>query len=255
MTGVHIGNVLVSLVLAGVALAIGYFWKAPIQKNMAVGIIRSFIQLIAVGYALQYVFALESVWLISLVILVMIVVGSQASYSLSKKVRGSFYISFVSIASGSIITLCFMLILDIIKFEARFIIPLSGMIISNAMNAASLTINRVSSEIGSNRLAIETALSLGKNRRDSSSVYRKNAVVAGMTSILNFLKTVGIVALPGAMTGMILAGVDPLEAVFWQLIVGYMLLSAVTISSIIAVELTTLKYFTAHHQLKLDNQP
>jgi putative ABC transport system permease protein len=120
-----------------------------------------------------------------------------------------------------------MLLLDIIKFEARFIIPLSGMIISNAMNAASLTINRVSSEINSNRLAIETALSLGKNRRESSSTYRKHAVVAGMTSILNFLKTVGIVALPGAMTGMILAGVDPLEAV-------------------------TLRYFTPYHQLKLE---
>jgi putative ABC transport system permease protein len=77
-------------------------------------------------------------------------------------------------------------------------------------------------------------------------------VVAGMTSILNFLKTVGIVALPGAMTGMILAGVDPLEAVFWQLIVGYMLLSSVTISSIIAVELSTLRYFTPYHQLKLE---
>lgn len=251
MTGVQIENVLVSLVLAAVALTIGYFWKAPVQRNMTVGIIRSFIQLIAVGYALKYIFALESVWLVSLVIIVMILVGSQASYSLSKQVRGAFQISFVSIATGSIVTLGFMLLLGIIKFEARFIIPLSGMIISNAMNAASLTINRVSSEINSNRLAIETALSLGRNRRESSSNYRKQAVVAGMTSILNFLKTVGIVALPGAMTGMILAGVEPLEAVFWQLIVGYMLLSSVTISSIIAVELTTLRYFTSHHQLKL----
>jgi putative ABC transport system permease protein len=252
VTGVQIENVLVSLVLAAVALIIGYFWKTPVQKNMAVGIVRSFIQLIAVGYALNYIFALESIWLVSLVIMVMILVGSQASYSLSKQVRGAFYISFISIAAGSIVTLGFMLLLDIIKFEARFIIPLSGMIISNAMNAASLTINRVSSEISSNRLAIETALSLGKNRRESSSTYRKHAVVAGMTSILNFLKTVGIVALPGAMTGMILAGVDPLEAVFWQLIVGYMLLSSVTISSIIAVELSTLRYFTPYHQLKLE---
>jgi putative ABC transport system permease protein len=71
-----------------------------------------------------------------------------------------------------------------------------------------------------------------------------------MTSILNFLKTVGIVALPGAMTGMILAGADPVEAVLWQLVVAYMLLSSVTISSIIAVELTMMRYFTPYHQLK-----
>ena len=252
MTGITIYDVLISLALAAIALVIGFFWKVPVRKNMSVGILRSFIQLVAVGYALEYVFALDSVWLISGVIFIMILVGSQASYSLAKKVKGSFYISFASIFAGSMITLGMMLILGIIDFKARFIIPLSGMIISNSMNATSLTINRISSDIVSNRLAIETALSLGKNRRDSSSQYQKQAVVAGMTSILNFMKTVGIVALPGAMTGMILAGADPLEAVFWQLIVGYMLLSSVTISSILAVELTTRKYFTPYHQLSLE---
>jgi putative ABC transport system permease protein len=252
MTGVTIENVLISLILAAVALAVGFFWKVPVQKNMSIGIIRSFIQLVAVGYALEYVFGLESKWLISAVILIMILTGSQASYSLSKKVKGAFLISFVSITAGSLVTLGLMLILSIIDYKARFIIPLAGMIISNSMNASSLTINRISSEIKSNRLAIETALSLGRNKRESSRPYQKQAIVAGMTTILNFLKTVGIVALPGAMTGMILAGADPLEAVFWQLIVGYMLLNSVTISTIIAVELTTQRYFTPYHQLKME---
>jgi putative ABC transport system permease protein len=252
MTGVTIENVLISLILAAVALAVGFFWKVPVQKNMSIGIIRSFIQLVAVGYALEYVFGLESKWLISAVILIMILTGSQASYSLSKKVKGAFLISFVSITAGSLVTLGLMLILSIIDYKARFIIPLAGMIISNSMNASTLTINRISSEIKSNRLAIETALSLGRNKRESSRPYQKQAIVAGMTTILNFLKTVGIVALPGAMTGMILAGADPLEAVFWQLIVGYMLLNSVTISTIIAVELTTQRYFTPYHQLKME---
>lgn len=252
MTGITPGNVLISLVLAAIALGIGIFWKIPVQKNMTVGIIRSFIQLIAVGYALKYVFDLESKWLISAVIIVMIVVGAHAARSLTKKVKGVFRIAFISIGAGSIITLGLMLLLKIINFEARFIIPLSGMIISNAMNASSLAINRISSDISSNRLAIETALSLGKNKRESCSDFQKNAMVAGMTSILNFLKTVGIVALPGAMTGMILAGASPVEAVLWQLVVAYMLLSSVTISSIIAVELTMMRYFTPYHQLKLN---
>ena len=71
-----------------------------------------------------------------------------------------------------------------------------------------------------------------------------------MLSTLNFMKTVGIVALPGAMTGMILGGADPLEAVLLQIIVAYMLLSAVTITSIVAVDLTVRKFFTPHHQLR-----
>ncbi len=73
-----------------------------------------------------------------------------------------------------------------------------------------------------------------------------------MTSILNFMKTVGIVALPGAMTGMILAGAEPLDAVLLQVIVAYMLLSATTITSVVAVEMTTRRFFTPAHQLRWD---
>jgi len=76
--------------------------------------------------------------------------------------------------------------------------------------------------------------------------YYRDAVKAGMISILNFFKTVGIVALPGAMTGMILAGVSPLEAVLIQLIVGYMLLSSVTISAIISAELAVRRFFNVN---------
>ena len=78
--------------------------------------------------------------------------------------------------------------------------------------------------------------------------------MAGMISILNFMKTVGIVALPGAMTGMILAGAEPLQAVLLQLIVGYMLLSAVTITSVATLEMTIRKFFTSSHQLILPNK-
>ena len=250
MTGIELKHVLLSFVLAAIAIAIGRWWKMPARKDMAIGSVRSFLQLVAVGYALKFIFDLESIWLVALVIVVMILVGSHASYSLSKHIKGSFMVSLFSITTGSLITLSIMLALDIIRLEARFIIPLSGMVISNSMNAVSLAINRIASDINSNRLAIETSLSLGKNRRQSSQRFRQQAIMAGMTSILNFMKTVGIVALPGAMTGMILAGADPLEAVYWQIIVVYMLLSSVTISSLMAVELTAKKFFTPFHQLK-----
>ncbi len=96
-----------------------------------------------------------------------------------------------------------MALLKIITFEARYIIPLGGMVIGNSMNAAALSINRITSDILSNKLPIETALSLGKSWRVSSALYIRNAVTTGMISILNSMKTVGLVALPGAMTGMI----------------------------------------------------
>ena len=152
--------------------------------------------------------------------------------------------------TGSFFTLAVMLALDIITLEARFIIPLGGMIIGNSMNATALAIDRLASDIDSNRLAIETSLSLGKSWRIASARFQRAAATAGMISILNSMKTLGIVALPGAMTGMILAGAEPLQAVFLQIIVVYMLLSAVTITSVVATELTIRKFFTRCHQLK-----
>ena len=98
-------------------------------------------------------------------------------------------------------------------------------------------------------MPIESALALGKSWREASSRFQRDAAVAGMLYILNFLKTVGLVALPGAMTGMILAGAEPLDAILLQIVVAYMLLSAVVVTSVVALELTVRRFFTAHHQL------
>jgi len=217
---------------------------------MALGSVRTFVQLIAVGYALELIFDLESLWLIALAILIMITVGAHAASSRIKQSEGAFQITFAAMIVGSLFTLAAMLLLDIIPLEARYVIPLAGMIISNSMNASALAIDRLVSDIQSNRPAIETALSLGKSWRVASGKFQRDAATTGMISILNVMKTVGIVALPGAMTGMILAGAEPLEAVLLQVIVAYMLLSSVTITSVVAVELTVRKFFTPFHQLR-----
>lgn len=245
-------EVFLSLVLVAIAIAVGRWWKIPVQKEMIWGTFRSFIQLVAVGYALEFIFNLDNIGLIFAVIMIMISVGAYTVAGRTKNTPSSFFIAFISITIGSLITLGLMLLLRIITFEARFIIPLAGMIISNSMNASTLTINRIASDIRTNRLRIETALALGKTWREASKTFQQDAVIAGMTMILNFMKTAGIVALPGAMTGMILAGAEPLKAVLLQVIVGYMLLSSVSISSVIALELTVRKYFTPYQQLKID---
>ena len=245
-------EVLFSLVLVALAIGLTVWWKIPVQKDMSLGSVRAFVQLVAVGYVLKYIFDLESVPLIFLAILIMITVGAHTAASRVKKnIRGAFYIAFAAIISGSAVTLVTMILLDIITFEARYVIPLAGMIVSNSMNATTLTINRITSDINSNRLAIETALSLGKSWRAATLSFQREAAVAGMISVLNFMKTVGIVALPGAMTGMILAGAEPLDAVLFQIIVAYMLLSVTTISSIVALEMSVRRFFTPNHQLVL----
>ncbi len=252
MIELGIPEILWSALLVVAAIAVTLWWKIPVQKDMAIGSVRTFIQLIAVGYALKYIFDLQSPWLIHLAILVMTFMGAYTVASRLKDLKGAMLISFVSISVGSFITIGLLLLLRVITFEPRYVIPLAGMIISNAMNATALTIDRIRSDIGQNREAIESGLALGQSWREASRKFQKAAVMSGMISILNFLKTAGIVALPGAMTGMILAGVEPMNAVLLQILVAYMLLAAVTFSSIVALELTVRRFFTANHQLLRD---
>ncbi len=242
-------DVLVALVLVGVAIVISRVWRIPVQKEMTLGSVRVFIQLVAVGYALEYIFAIESIWLILLALCVMITMGAHTVAGRVKKLNGIFIISLIAISVASFSTIGLMLVLRIIDLQARFVIPLAGMIISNSMNAATLTINRIDTDIRSNRLAIETSLALGKSWKIATRKFQQEAVIAGMTPILNFMKTAGIVALPGAMTGMILAGANPLSAVLLQIIVGYMLLASVSISSILGLYLAIKKFFTKCDQL------
>jgi putative ABC transport system permease protein len=242
-------EVLLSLILVALSIIISRVWKIPVAKDMALGSVRAFIQLVAVGYALEIIFDLQSAWLIILAILIMILVGAQAASSRVKKVNNAFLITLMSMLIGSLVTIGLMLAFKIISFEAKYIIPLGGMIIGNSMNASALTIDRLHSDILSNRPALETSLALGKSWRESSAKFIRNSATAGMISILNFMKTVGIVALPGAMTGMILAGADPLDAVLLQIIVAYMLLMSVVLTSVVTVELTIRKFFNRCHQL------
>jgi len=243
-------EVLLSLILVAISIAISRFWKINVEKDIAIGSVRSFVQLVAVGYALNFIFDLESIWLIIATLLVMSLVGAQAASSRVTKIKSPFVLISFSILFGSFVTIGLMALLKIITFEARYIIPLGGMVIGNSMNAAALSINRITSDIHSNKLPIETALSLGKSWRESSALYIRNSSTTGMIAILNNMKTVGLVALPGAMTGMILAGADPLDAVFLQIIVMYMILMAVAVTSVVVVELTVHQLFTPNHQLK-----
>jgi len=123
------------------------------------------------------------------------------------------------------------------------------MTIGNSMNCSALVMERLHSDVTGNRPAIETALALGGTWREAVHIYFTRAVKAGMMQMLNFLKVVGIVQLPGAMTGMILAGASPLKAVLIQVLVGYMLTAAVTVTGIVAAQLAVRKMFSPADQL------
>jgi putative ABC transport system permease protein len=205
--------------------------------------------LVAVGYALEFIFGLNRVWLILLTILAMVIVGAHTAGRRTKTIVPGMRISAFSIGVGTFFTLGSMLILGIITLDPKYVIPLGGMIIGNSMNASALALERIDSEVKNKKAEIEQALALGATASQSMSKSYKATVKASMIPTLNLMKVVGLVQLPGAMTGMILAGASPLSAVLIQIIVVYMLISAVTITAVISTRLAQRGYFTKAHQL------
>lgn len=244
-------QVAIAVSLMVLAIILSRWQRLGTEKELAIGIFLSFIQLVAVGYVLEFIFGLESVPAILATVGVMIVVASFTAARRAAHIPRAFLWSFFSILTGSVVTLGLMLGVRVIAMKAQYVIPLAGMTIGNSMNCAALVMERLHSDITGNRPAVETALALGKNWREASHPFFVKAVKAGMMQMLNFLKVVGIVQLPGAMTGMILAGASPLKAVLIQVIVGYMITAAVTVTGIMAAHLAIRRMFSPADQLTI----
>lgn len=191
---------------------------------------RMLIQLLLIGYVLTYIFASDSPYLIVLILSVMLIASSIiAMRPLQKKHRSLYFYAFISIGVGGIFTFIMVIfgVLDLNPwYEPRFLIPLAGMIFANAMNAISLAAERFESEM---------------ERSSSYSTARASSYKASLIPIVNALFAVGLVSLPGMMTGQILSGVVPLIAVRYQMMVMLMILGSAGIS--VAVYLTLLKRY------------
>jgi putative ABC transport system permease protein len=159
-------------------------------------------------------------------------------------------VALLAIGIGALLTLGILIGLGIFAFTAQQTIPIAGMVIGNSMNVCTLVMRRIQDEIEARRAEIEAALALGATGRQAVAPYLKIALQSGMTPIIDSTKTVGLIQLPGAMTGMILAGASPLEAVQLQLIVMYMLIGAAAFTGLAAAWLTQRQFLTPSHQLQ-----
>jgi len=200
-------------------LAILYKWQMS-YGNAVYAIVRMLIQLLIIGYLLVFLFNTETAWIIVAVLLVMVMASSWIALGVTKRhQRKLFRFALMSIAIGGGINLIIItqgvLLLEP-WYEPRYLIPLAGMIFANAMNTVSLAVERLEAEL-TNGVAYKKARSI--------------AFQAAMIPIINSLFAVGLVSLPGMMTGQILSGVSPLVAVRYQIVVMCMIFSSAGISS------------------------
>lgn len=239
-----------ALLLVLLSLVISRWQKAGLEGDLLVASARAFVQLIAVGYLLDVVFGQDSALWTTLLLGVMVAVAAQASGQRGKHTPGATWIALAAIMFGSVSTLAVLVIAGVFDYTPQNIIPIGGMVIGNAMAVASQVMNRMADDLSDNRDQIEAMLALGATSREASQIQFRRALRNAMIPHIDTTKTVGLIKLPGAMTGMILAGASPLEAVQLQIIVMYMILGATTFTGLAAAWLTYRAFFTDRHQLR-----
>lgn len=247
---ISISSLLIASSLVLVSLLFSYTQKLKLEKETIISVVRAIIQLIAVSYVLEYIFGLNNPIFTTLLVLFMIINAAYNAAKRGKAIKKGFYISFISIAVGTGITLCILVFSGAIKYEPYQIIPICGMIISNAMVALGLCFRQLSADFKSRRDEVETKLSLGADILPSSIAIIRDSIRTGMIPTIDSAKTLGIVSLPGMMTGLILAGTSPIQAIRYQIMVTFMLLSTTAIASFMACYLSYRTFFNKRKQLR-----
>ena len=239
-----------SLVLIALALGLSFAQQLKLEREIVWASARAAAQLLLVGVALVVVLDQETplavswAWVAAMVLFAAATVRARA-----RGVPGIFGISLVAMSAITTVSLGVIFGLGIFPVEPEAIVPLAGMMIGNAMAQTVLAANRVVAEIHGRRDEVEARLALGQPAQVASRPYVADALRTAMIPQIERTKAVGIVILPGAMTGLILAGVDPADAVRVQLAVMYLILGSVaTSATIIGIGLRR-RLFTPDHRL------
>lgn len=239
-----------ALMLVVVAILISHKEKLALEKDIFWSVGRAIIQLIIVGYVLKYIFSVDDASLTLLMVLFICFNAAWNAQKRSKYIAKAFISSFIAITVGAGITLAVLILSGSIEFIPMQVIPIAGMILrSNAMVAVGLCYNNLGQRVISEQQQIQEKLSLGATPKQASAILIRDSIRAALIPTVDSAKTVGLVSLPGMMSGLIFAGIDPVKAIKYQIMVTFMLLSTASLSTIIACYLTYRKFYNSRHQL------
>jgi UDP-glucose/iron transport system permease protein len=251
-TSIHVSvwQVAASLSLVALAAAISFWRKADLERDIVVATVRSIVQLTLVGYAIKLIFEVDTLWLVFALLTVMVFFGALTARDRADKVPGSFWPLLIALALAGASTLGLVVALGIFEATPRYLVPVGGMVIGNAMTASAVALNRLGDEMTDSRPRIEATLALGATAREAAMPIVRRSLRSGMITLVDSTKTTGLIFFPGTMVGMLLAGANPTDAVRLQLILLYTLLGSVSIAALVATTLAYRNFFTPAHQLR-----
>lgn len=226
------GFVLVSGLLA-------FWFQLGLTRPLLIGTVRTYLQLLALGLVLKWIFQLDAAWLVMGILALMMLAAVQTVVSRLGLRSPRFVLGTLGGVVISAVTVTFAVTGLLIRvepwYEARYVIPIAGMVMGNSMNGIALSLERLFEGFQARRGEVLLRLSLGATAWEASLPLVRAAFRAGMLPALNSMATVGIVSIPGMMTGQVLAGVDPMTATAYQIVVMLMLSTATALGAIISM--------------------
>ena len=236
-----------ALVLIGVAISERE--KLNLTKDIFYSIARAVIQLIIVGYLLKYIFRVNNVVLTSAMSFFIVLNAAWNAYKRNPNQHKRYLDSLIAIFVSTYVTMGVLIASGAIKFVPSQIIPISGMIASNSMVGIGLCYRSMNQQFHDQHQQILEKLALGADKKLASLPILRASIKTAMQPTIDSAKTVGLVSLPGMMSGLIFAGVDPVRAIKYQIMVTFMLITTTSLGSIIAGYAAYKNYFNAQEQL------
>lgn len=239
----------ITLIFVAIPLLLSKTLRLGLEKDTIIATIRSIVQLLAVGYVLKFVFDSENLIYILLMVALMIGAATQNARKKGKAIEGITWKIAVTLVAIEVLTQSILLGFRIVPPTAQYIISISGMMIGNSMVLAILFLNRFTAEVEAHRDETELILSLGGTPKQAIHRQLLQSIKASMIPTIESQKTIGLVQLPGMMSGQIIAGADPVQAVQFQLLIIFLLLTTAAVTSVLLGFLSYPTLFNQRMQL------
>ncbi|MDJ0735314.1 MAG: iron export ABC transporter permease subunit FetB [Nostocaceae cyanobacterium] len=251
-----------ALALIAIAIGLSAWERIGLELNLALATIRTILQLVVLGYVLDFIFTIDNPWAVVGIVAVMLTISAiVARNRIAPDIPLVLPLVWGSMLFSTALTVIYTN-LAIIQpnrwYEPQYVIPLAGMVLANAMNAAAITGERLVSNINNSQVEIETHLSLGATPQQAVFRYRREAIRAGLLPTLNQMTIVGMLTLPGFMSGIILTGVGyeensfsgASEAASYQILLLFMIAFANLVTTVLLTKGLCGQFFNSVAQLR-----
>ncbi|MCL2930745.1 MAG: iron export ABC transporter permease subunit FetB [Trichodesmium sp. MAG_R03] len=254
MIQLTITDMAMALGLIAIAIGLSAWQKLGLEWQLLIATVRTIVQLIFVGYILAIVFTTKQPWLVITILALMLAIASVVARNrISQKIPLLLPLVWSSILTSTTLSISYTNLLVVkpeLWYEPQYLIPLVGIVLGNGMNAAAIAGERLVNQINSNPVEIETYLSLGATPEQAIVKYRKDAIRGALIPTLNSMMVIGIVTLPAIVTGQLLSGINPLDAVAYQMLIMFLLAFANLVTSLLVTYGLCRQFFNQDAQLK-----